>query len=290
MVLQHSLGARALLVSTRRAPASPAARAARRLAAAYSDCSASPLVAAYRAALAGPGGAQGACGAAPGACGERQQCTLSSWGEGGSPPPACRALPSNRTCGGGGAYDEEVGLLLQEPVGEVGGEVVGVVGGLGSRVQGLGCDSNTSLTVHLVDPWEQQALVAALGLPQGWEGALVVAVGEEQVYLGQGVAEEELEELVLGWHRGEVRGRPGLRSSAEVWVEEEVQGGRVEEVSRLREVSVSSLEEVVSPSTPGAVVLYTSPFCTHCTVASHVVHTVQRLLHPVHLLGIRQHI
>jgi len=70
-------------------------------------------------------------------------------------------------------------------------------------------------------------------------------------------------------------------------VEDEVQGGRVEEVSRLREVSVSSLEEVVSPSTPGAVVLYTSPFCTHCTVASHVVHTVQRLLHPVHLLGIR---
>ena len=174
-----------------------------------------------------------------------------------------------------------------------------------SRVQGLGCGANRSLTFLLADSRSHPSLLGALGLEEGWRGGVLVSPQvallvsyscyhshpqEELVHPGAGgVSEQELESLVLSWHRGHLSGvggrdtatAEGLRLGRDSLCEEG-------EVSCLPELSTTSLQSLVlGPPSPGAVLLYTSPHCTHCTAASHVLHTVQRLLRPLGPLGLR---
>ena len=90
---------------------SKTASVVRRLAAAYNDCESSPVIAAYREALAG-GDPVGKCDVIDDVskCRGRVECKLHSWGERGSlPPSSCTIVPSNvSTCEGEeGGWDEE---------------------------------------------------------------------------------------------------------------------------------------------------------------------------------------
>jgi len=298
MVLQKSLGDQALVVFSQRdglAPLSETASVIRRVAAAYNDCESLPAVASYREALAAGGwGDQAECDVDVKHCQSKQECKLHSWAEGGSvPPSACTAVPSNvTTCEGEGVgWDEEVIQLIKEDRGEKAQSPTLASWNLSeahSNVTGLACDSNRSLNMILADTVLHSALLGALGLPQGWEGGVIVSPGEETVAPGEagGLAEEQLEALVSNWHRqGEALGKPGLRSSEAEGCPPAELNQPISCIPRLNSATFQALVDDREPSR-GAVVFYTSTFCAHCTAASFVVHTVQQLLEPLGDLGL----
>ena len=296
--LTLTLTLQALVVFSQRdglAPLSETASVVRRVAAAYNDCESLPAVASYREALAEGRGDHVEC-VVDGArqCRGRQKCKLHSWAEGGSvPPSACTAVPSNvTTCDGEGlGWDEEVMQLIEEDRVEKAQRPPFASWSLPegpSAVAGLACGSNRSLNMILADTVLHGALLGALGLPQGWEGGVIVSPGGEAVAPGETgeLAEERLEELVTSWHRqGEALGKPGLRSS-------EVEGcapvgldySRTSCIPGLNSATFQAL--VDGEPSRGAVVFYTSTFCAHCTAASYVLHTVQQLLEPLGDLGL----
>jgi hypothetical protein len=217
----------------------------------------------------------------------------------GGAPLACHDLPANMTCRTGSgrcgqaAHDDMVWDLLQEDrmeraaagrtIAAARPEQVEEVGD--TELAGLGCRSNRSLAVLLVDTALHGSLLAAIGLPAGWQGAAILSPGEEAVYPGaEGSQEAAMARLVTAWHSGAAAPRPGLRASAPAPAPEVEEPGW----SHLEELDSASLRTLVlGPASPGAVVLYTSPFCAHCTAASHAFHTVQRLLQQLSPLGLR---
>jgi len=299
MVLQRSLGDQALLVFSQRdglAPLSETASVVRRVAAAYNDCESLPTIASYREALAAGWGDHPECFVddVRRRCQGKQECKLHSWAEGGSvPPSACRPVPSNvTTCEGDGlGWDEEVMQLIKEDRVEKAQspplESWSLPKGP-SAVAGLACGSNRSLNMILADTVLHGALLSALGLPQGWEGGVIVSPGGEAVAPGEagGLAEERLEALVTSWHRqGEALGKPGLRSSEAESCPPVGLDSPTSCIPRLNSATFQALLADGEPSR-GAVVFYTSTFCAHCTAASYVVHTVQQLLEPLGDLGL----
>ena len=289
----------ALLVFSQRdglAPLSETASVVRRVAAAYNDCESLPTIASYREALAAGWGDHPECFVddVRRRCQGKQECKLHSWAEGGSvPPSACRPVPSNVTsCEGDGlGWDEEVMQLIKEDRVEKAQspplESWSLPKGP-SAVAGLACGSNRSLNMILADTVLHGALLSALGLPQGWEGGVIVSPGGEAVTPGEvgGLAEERLEALVTSWHRqGEALGKPGLRSSEAESCPPVGLDSPTSCIPRLNSATFQALLAGGEPSR-GAVVFYTSTFCAHCTVASYVVHTVQQLLEPLGDLGL----
>jgi len=300
MVLQRSIGDQALLVFSQRnglAHFSKTASVVRRLAAAYNDCESSPVIAAYREALAGGGGDPvGKCDVIDDVskCRGRVECKLHSWGEGGSlPPSSCTIVPSNVTIceGEEGGWDEEVMQLIKEDSSEkIQSSSLKTVWDLHDRpstVAGLACGSNRSLTVLLADSELHGTLLGALGLPEHWEGGVIISPGREAVAPGEDgvLSEDHLESLVARWHQqGEAIGKPGLRSSEEGGCASE---GLEHSTSCIPQLNSASFQAMVGGKSPtGAVVFYTSKFCAHCTTASYVVHTVQQLLEPLGDLGL----
>ena len=311
MVLQRSLGdqvrptirfhidlvLQALLVFSQRdglAPLSETVSVVRRVAAAYKDCESLPAVASYREALAaGRSGLPAECVEDQRAvnCKGKQECKLRSYADGGAlPPPACMDVPSNvTTCEGEGVgWDEEVMQLIKEDVSEKAQSPHLESWSLSegpSTVAGLACGSNRSLTMILADTLLHGALLGALGLPQGWEGGVIVSPKGESVIPGEagGLAEVQLEALVARWHRqGEALGKPGLRST-----ETEDCSSTEHHTSCIPRLNSATFQALVGEETSrGAVVFYTSSFCAHCTAASYVVHTVQQLLDPLGDLGL----
>lgn len=314
MVLQRTLAQHTLLVFTGKKALeaiSHTASTVRRVASAYKDCLASPLVSSYRSALSqSPTTVHSSdCGD----CQESTRCTLSSWSDSSRPLPVCQYVASNRSCDSlgwaGYTYDEAVGLLIKEEARER-SQQPPVEGWHGedreSRVAGLGCDTNRTLGIFLVDNQKYSSLLYSLGLESGWEGGVILTPTEESIIADQGgVTESALEDLVISWHSGTRVTRPGLRSTHHTGgfirmgretpspapgpvvppLCDPAMGG-----SCLAELDTHSLKSLVlGASSPGAVVFYTSPFCTHCTVVSHVFHTVQRILRPLDHLGLRFH-
>merc|ERR1719237_422620 len=157
-----------------------------------------------------------------------------------------------------------------------------------SAITGLACGSNRSLNVILADIVLHGALLGALGLPQGWQGGVIINPGREAVAPGETdeLAEERLEQLVASWHRqGEALGKPGMRSSeAEGCAPVGLDYSRTSCIPRLNSATFQAL--VDGEPSRGAVVFYTSSFCAHCTAASYVVHTVQQQLDPLGDLGL----
>lgn len=137
----------------------------------------------------------------------------------------------------------------------------------------------------LADTLLHGALLGALGLPQGWEGGVIVSPKGESVIPGEagGLAEVQLEALVARWHsQGEALGKPGLRST-----ETEDCSSTEHHTSCIPRLNSATFQALVGEETSrGAVVFYTSSFCAHCTAASYVVHTVQQLLDPLGDLGL----
>ena len=290
----------ALLVFSQRkglAHLSKTASVVRRLAAAYNDCESSPVIAAYREALAGGGGDPvGKCDVIDDVskCRGRVECKLHSWGERGSlPPSSCTIVPSNvTTCEAEeGGWDEEVMQLIKEDSSEkIQSSSLKIVWDLHDRpstVAGLACGSNRSLTVLLADSELHGTLLGALGLPEHWEGGVIVSPGREAVAPGEDgvLSEDHLESLVARWHQqGEAIGKPGLRSSEEGGCASK---GLEHSTSCIPQLNSASFQSMVGGKSPtGAVVFYTSKFCAHCTTASYVVHTVQQLLEPLGDLGL----
>ena len=139
----------------------------------------------------------------------------------------------------------------------------------------------------LADSELHGTLLGALGLPEHWEGGVIISPGREAVAPGEDgvLSEDHLESLVARWHQqGEAIGKPGLRSSEEGGCASK---GLEHSTSCIPQLNSASFQSMVGgKSSTGAVVFYTSKFCAHCTTASYVVHTVQQLLEPLGDLGL----
>jgi len=95
-----------------------------------------------------------------------------------------------------------------------------------------------------------------------------------------------LRSMILSWHRGELNSEPGLRSSERLSsFFHGVTNPRSEDsaLEIVEEVTRDNFYRSVIVSNSSTVLFYSSTFCTYCSVASFVFHTVARLLADVGL-------
>ena len=161
-------------------------------------------------------------------------------------------------------------------------------------ISGLSCKDNRTLNILLVDTslHGYSLLADSLGINIEDDRSTTVAIvslKEETVSVNQVSSSHNLtdvlEKTLLRWHGagGDVSGHYGLRSSdrsSRVQVgRDSVRGCDPEDGgarSCVREVTRDQfMEDVTSAST---VLLYTSSYCSQCSVASHVLHSVAELL------------
>ena len=165
-------------------------------------------------------------------------------------------------------------------------------------VAGLGCRDNRSLALVLVDtqsPGPGALLADSLGLRLG-EAATslaLVSVQEERLALVRSSAAGDaaslralLEQSLVTWHRADSvlatdLGQRSSERSVRVQVgRDTVAGceGLGPGLSCVREVTRDTLAGAASSSAVSVVLVYTSPYCSQCSVTSHTLHTVATLL------------
>jgi len=155
-------------------------------------------------------------------------------------------------------------------------------------VSGLSCADNRSLNIYTVDVGLGgfTTLVDALGVEITEDPRIVIVSAEEEsaVELKSSSKNfrQDLVNSIVSWHGGEIIGEPGLRSSDRSNTvlhgsncDFDSMGGHL---SCVKEVTRDTFHEEVLSNTSTTVLFFTSNFCTHCTVVSHVFHTVSRLL------------
>ena len=158
-------------------------------------------------------------------------------------------------------------------------------------VSGLYCSDNRSVNIVLVDssPGGYSLLADSLGVDLTRDQGpvlVLVSAGEETVSVLPAHHDnltQALETALTGHHDQVLSGQYGLRSSessARVQVGADtvsscVSGGQE---SCIREVSRSSFTEQVLRSNKSVVLLYTSSYCSQCSVAGHVLHAVSAVL------------
>lgn len=159
-------------------------------------------------------------------------------------------------------------------------------------VEGLACRDNRSLSILGVDSNQYKSLLYSLGLDrESLPLPVIVSVEEETVYLPppslrMGGLGDQLREVVLAWHRGQLQGSPGFRSThRERFVRHSSPEVESAGHSVVGEVGSAHFAQQVLSSPGDVVLLYTSSFCAHCTVASHVFHSAK--LHLAQLDSVR---
>ena len=155
-------------------------------------------------------------------------------------------------------------------------------------VRGLGCRDNTSLNILLVDtaPGGHSLLADSLGLSLSQLPALaLVSVAEETVSVlspAGGNITDRMEAALLSWHSGQTRPTGGQRSSERSsrlqLGRDSVESGAAGSVSSIREVTRDNFEADVVNSKQSTVLLYTSSYCSQCSVTAHLLHSVNRIL------------
>ena len=233
-------------------------------------------------------------------------------------PPCLLAPLSNTTAGCPLSppplrpLDQEVEYLLQEVEvesrhGAQYGESADWVGGLQpdywaetDPVSGLACSDNRSLNIVMVDtarPGGHHILADSLGLQLSSQPSLaVLSLAEETLSLvsaGQRNITRALESTLLAWHSSQssqsshFSASNGLRSSE--------RSSRLEpgtdtlschttsfssssSSSCLQQVTRDKFDVEVVGSNQSTVLLYTSTYCSQCSVTAATLHTVSRLL------------
>ena len=317
LVLGRMLGDHSLLVFSPRLTLSQGyvETAVMEVAARYRNCNStsttSSLVSGLRDKLSGPPPLAGDCQAAL----TRQHCRLQSFSaqadsEAG---PACLAAPLHNTTAACHLappalhpLDQEVEYLLQEAEVESShaaqyGETAGWVGGLQpdysaetDPVSGLACRDNRSLNIVMVDTSERgghRILADSLGLQLSSLPSLaVVSLADESLALvspGQQNLSQALESTLLAWHSSPsstFTATNGLRSSERSTRLEpgtETLSCHISSSSSsscLQQVTKDKFDVEVVESNRSTVLLYTSTYCSQCSVTAHTLHTVSRLL------------
>jgi len=154
-------------------------------------------------------------------------------------------------------------------------------------ISGLGCNSNRTLRLYRVDSETEPTLLTSLGLVgRPLPLPVILVTGQETVYLPNnlrpGHFEEDLRRFVVDWHTGSLNGKPGFRSTEDGSVVRfrSLADTDDSETSVIKELSAATFSQVLKTD-KDVVLLYTSSFCSHCTVASHVFHTVKLYLEPL---------
>ena len=315
LVLGRSLGDHSLLVFSPRLSLSQSyvETAVMEVAARYRNCNSTPptssLVSGLREKLAGrpPPRLARHCQTEL----SRHHCRLQSFSAeaGSETSPACLPAPLPNTTAACHLppaplrpLDQEVEFLLQEAeleerrAAEYGGSA-DWVGGLHPEysaetdpVSGLACRDNRSLNILLVDssPGGHQLLADSLGLQLSSQPSLaVVSLADETLSLvpaGQQNLSLALESSILAWHSSSLTVSNGLRSSE--------RSSRLEpgtdtlschsslssSSSCLQQVTRDKFDAEVVGSNESTVLLYTSTYCSQCSVTAATLHTVSRLL------------
>jgi len=151
----------------------------------------------------------------------------------------------------------------------------------GPVISGLGCNNNRTLRMYRVDSEEYLTLLTKLGLEsKALPLPLIINTAEESVYLPNSFREDrfvpDMKRLLVDWHEGRLTGKPGYRSTKDRYP---VSKGS--DSSVIHEISAATFFEATS-SNNDVVLFYTSRFCTHCTAASYVFHSVQLYLQNLH--------
>lgn len=311
LVLSKMLGEQSLLVFSPRLRLrrSYLETAVTEVAARYSDCNSTSTTAHFLAALRSRLSLRkDNVGACQSKLAIRSSCLLRSFSsESRELRPACQHAPLHNVsghcdlAGPADSLDQEVDFLLSEAEAERRHEAqYGEGGGWGrgssaqywaetDPVSGLGCKNNRSLNILMVDSRSQgglHLLADSLGLDLSHLPALaVISVAEESLSLVSTVAEtqnltEALQGALLSWHSGQAESTNGLRSSdrsSRVQLGRDCSSGQAE-VSCLQQVTRDNFQSEILQSNQSTVLLYTSSFCSQCSVTAHVVHSVNRIL------------
>jgi len=160
---------------------------------------------------------------------------------------------------------------------------------------GLSCKNNQSLNILLVDSSQKgYSLIAdsmGINLDHDKTTVVVTSLAEDSVSnIGSVTSPSELaqvlESVLINWHNDgtSLGGSYGLRSSERsrrVYVGEDTSAScdNINEVSCIREITADQfVREVIHNEKKSTVLFYTSSFCSQCTVASFVMHSVARML------------
>jgi len=237
-------------------------------------------------------------------------CQLKSFSSENNGGPACRpALLHNTSdsCSLAGGYglglqgvDEDVQLLLEEVRAESrnrnkfdninswvdqGNTDVSESKDI---ISGLSCADNRSLSIYTVDigPGGHGSLADALGVEVDEDPKIVIVSPDDETAVeletNSKTFRHDLEQALLSWHGEGIVGQPGLRSSDRghgvLHGTDSDCDGLGSHLSCVKEVTRDTFHEEVLANTSTTVLFYTSNFCSHCTVVSHVFHSVSRLL------------
>ena len=163
-------------------------------------------------------------------------------------------------------------------------------------VAGLSCRDNRTLNILLVDtgPGGHLLLADSLGLPVSDLPSLaLLSVKEEAVSLlsGGGSLTQDLESALVSWHTGQTGTSGGLRSSQR---SSRVQVGsdslscqQAGTVSCIQEVTRDTFQSDVLNSNQSTVLLYTSSYCSQCSVTAHLLHSLSSILAGLHDIQFR---
>jgi len=237
-------------------------------------------------------------------------CQLKSFSSDTNGGPACRpAILHNisDSCSLGQGYgvghqgvDEDVQLLLEEVRAEsrnrnkfdnINSWVDHVdtdVSDSQDVISGLSCADNRSLSIYTVDigPGGHGSLADALGVEVLEDPKIVIVSPEDETVVefetNSKTFRHDLEQVLVSWHGEVMGGEPGLRSSDRghgvLHGTDSDCDGLGGHVSCVTEVTRDTFHEEVLASSSTSVLFYTSNFCSHCTVVSHVFHAVARLM------------
>jgi len=158
------------------------------------------------------------------------------------------------------------------------------------HIDGLGCSNNATLNILTVDTDVHHSLAEVLGVRQSARPQLVIVSPHEESIVYRSTEyhkfKQTLRSMILSWHRGEFNSEPGLRSSERLSsFFHGVTNPRSEDsaLEIVEEVTRDNFYKSVIVSNSSTVLFYSSTFCTYCSVASFVFHTVARLLADVGL-------
>jgi len=158
-------------------------------------------------------------------------------------------------------------------------------------ISGLACADNRSLSIFTVDtaPGGHGSLAGALGVEMSEDPKLVIVSAQDETLVeietGSKDFRQALEDVLVSWHSGELVGQPGLRSSDRgdgvLHGADSDCDGLGGDLSCVKEVTRDTFHKDVLSSSSTTVLFYTSTFCSHCTVVSHVFHSVSRLVQDI---------
>jgi len=235
-------------------------------------------------------------------------CLLKSFSSDSNGGPACSEVVHSNITGACAdsvvneidEVDDEVLLLLQEVRAEkrnklkyeninswVGGDI-SEPGDSVDNISGLSCKDNRSLSIYTVDSGKggYDILAGALGVKKSDDPRVVIVSIEEEAVVEVKVEGQDfrktLENVIDSWHKGELVGQPGLRSSergTSLRLGIDTNCDNIDSsVSCVKEVTRDTFNRDVLEKNSSTVLFYTSSFCSHCTAVSYVFHSVSRLL------------